>query len=216
MDIYKFKGLIFDLDGTLIDSANVWHDIDVHFLKKRGIDIPEDYAKMVSTMNFKDAAEYTKQRFSLDDTADQLIEEWFSMALYEYAHNIKAKPHAREFLLRMKEAGIKLALATASSRQLYEAVLKNNCIYEYFDYFASTDQVERGKGFPDVYELAARGLGLYSGECAVFEDIIEGIEGAKAGGFTAIAVINGCFIEDEEKMKSLADLYISDYKELLV
>ena len=215
MDITAFRGAIFDLDGTLIDSAHVWTDIDIRFLSRRGIAIPDDYARTVSTMNFYDAAVYTRDRFSLYDTPEEMIDEWFSYALDEYSHNIKARPHAGEFLRRLKAAGMKLALATASDRRLYTAVLDSNGLYGYFDCFASTDEVKRGKGFPDVFLLAAERLGLSAGECIVFEDIIEGIRGAKAGGFAAAACINGVFPGDEKALRSESDISFEDYSELM-
>ena len=215
MKLDRFGCMIFDLDGTLIDSADVWKNIDIKFLKKRGIEIPDDYAKSVSVMNFSDAAEYTKKRFSLDESPDELINEWFEMAVYEYSHNIKAKPHAAEFLGRIKQLGIKTALATASNKALYTAVLKNNGLLGFIDAFASTEEVRRGKGFPDVYLFAAEKLGSMPHECLVFEDIIEGIRGAKAGGFAAAAVVNGIFPEDDALMRREADLSFSDYSELI-
>lgn len=214
MDIYSFKGAIFDLDGTLIDSAHIWNEIDERFLGKRGIPVPEDYAKTVSAMNFYDAAVYTRNRFGLTETPEDMVREWHEAALYEYAHNIKAKPHAAELLQSLKGAGIKLALATASHKVLYSAVLKNNGIYDCFDVFASTDEVKRGKGFPDIYELAARRMELMPWDCVVFEDIIEGVQAAKAGGFAAVAFLNGCFPADDERMRIEADLCITDYSEI--
>ena len=215
IDIKAFKGLIFDLDGTLIDSASVWHDIDVKILEKRGILIPDDYAKMVSVMNFQDAAEYTKKRFDLRESPDEMISEWFDMALFEYSHNIRTKPHAVEFLRESRNRGARIALATASHKELYTAVLKNNGILDCFDQFSSTDEVLRGKGYPDVYEHAAAGIGLSPNECVVFEDIIEGIRGAKAGGFSTVAFLNGAFPGDDELMRNEADLCITDYIELM-
>ena len=214
MNVYSFKGMIFDLDGTLIDSADVWRDIDIKFLKKRGIDIPDDYAKNVSAMNFRDAAEYTIRRFGFKESPEDLIEEWSQLALYEYTYNIKAKPHAAEFLRSVRARGIRTALATASNEALYTAVLKSNGLYDYIELFVSTEQVERGKGFPDVYELAAERLGLKAEECIVFEDIIEAIHGAKAGDFATAAVLNGHFPADDELMRREADICFTDYTEI--
>lgn len=215
MDITAFKGAIFDLDGTLIDSAHVWSDIDIKFLARRGIAIPPDYAKTVSTMNFNDAAVYTNRRFSLNERPEDMIAEWFSYALEEYTYNIKPRPHAAEYVHMLRERGVRLALATASDERLYTAVLKANGMFDCFEVFASTNEVSRGKGFPDVYELAAERLGLTAGECIVFEDIIEGIRGAKAGGFAAAACINGIFPQDEPAMRSESDIAFTEYRELM-
>lgn len=216
MDFSKFKGIIFDLDGTLINSSQVWSDIDRRFLAKRGFAVPNDYFKAVSTMNFTSAAEYTITRFDLKETIEEIAKEWYDMAFEEYAHNIFLKGGAYNFLSQLRAKDVKIALATASSKELYEAVLRNNGVYDLFDFFASTNDVKRGKGFPDVYEYACKGLGLKPLECAVFEDIIEGLQGAKAGGFTAVACLDPHYIADWEQMKQMADFYFSDYSTLKV
>lgn len=215
MDLTKFKGIIFDLDGTLIKSSHVWSDIDKKFMKKRGLEVPDDYFKKISAMNFEQGALYTIERFGLDEKPEDIMREWLDMAQQEYAHNVFLKENADRFLAYIKEKGIKIALATASSEPLYTSVLKNNGVYDMFDFFASTEQVKRGKGFPDVYEFACKGLSLLPQYCAVFEDIIEGIRGAKAGGFTAVACLDEHYIADWEDMKKEADFYFSSYSELM-
>lgn len=215
MNFKDFKGMIFDLDGTLVKSSHVWSDIDKKFLGKRGIPVPKDYYKQISAMNFEQAARFTNEHFGLNESIEDIQKEWFDMAIYEYSNCVDQVEGADEFLRYIKENGVKIALATASNRSLYEPVLKRNGIYDYFDFFASTEQVKRGKGFPDVYEFAAKGLGLKPCECAVFEDILEGVRGAKAGNFTAVACLNAHYIDDFEKIKSEADLCFETYLELL-
>lgn len=212
----QFKGVIFDLDGTLIDSGHVWRNIDIKFLSKRGYEATNEYFKAVSTMNFNQAAVYTNNFFKLNEKIEDIVQEWYEMALDEYSHNIKIKDSVDVFLKKLKNKGVKIALATASSAMLYEAVLKNNNIYKYFDFFASTEQVKRGKGFPDVYEFACDGLGLQPNDCVVLEDIIEGVRGAKLGGFTAVACLDRHYASDWEKMKHEADFYFDDYKSLKI
>ena len=106
---------------------------------------------------------------------------------------------------KLKEQGRKIALATASTEELYKPVLKRNGILDQFDCFVSTEQVKRGKGFPDVYELAAEKLGLEVKACVVYEDIVEGIKGAKAGGFFAVACLNDHYSHDWDEMREIAD-----------
>ena len=89
MDIKDFKGHIFDLDGTLTRSNHVWSKIDEEFLGKRGIKVPEDYFKQVSAMNFEQAAVYTNDRFSLGENIQDIMKEWFDMAVYEYTNVIE-------------------------------------------------------------------------------------------------------------------------------
>lgn len=215
MDIKNFKGAIFDLDGTLIESNYVWSKIDAQFLGKRGIAVPADYFKKVSVMNFEAAADYTNRTFGLGESISDIIQEWFDMAIYEYSNVIRLVGSADKFLCRLKENGVKIALATASSAALYEPVLKHNGIYGYFDFFASTEQVKRGKGFPDVYEFACENLGLTPADCIVFEDIIEGIRGAKLGGFFSAACLNEHYKADWDKLREEADISFHTYDELM-
>ena len=210
MDIKDFKGHIFDLDGTLTKSNHVWAKIDEDFLGKRGIEVPEDYFKQVSAMNFEQAAVYTNDRFSLGENIQDIMKEWFDMAVYEYTNVIGLCGNAGEYVRRLKDQGRKIALATASTEELYRPVLKRNGILDCFDCFVSTEQVKRGKGFPDVYELAAEKLGLAARDCVVYEDIVEGIKGAKAGGFFAVACLNDHYSHDWDEMRDIADEIVED------
>lgn len=212
MDIKDFKGHIFDLDGTLTKSNHVWSKIDEEFLGKRGIKVPEDYFKQVSAMNFEQAAVYTNDRFSLGENIQDIMKEWFDMAVYEYTNVIELCGNAGEYVRKLKEQGRKIALATASTEELYKPVLKRNGILECFDCFVSTEQVKRGKGFPDVYELAAEKLGLDAKACVVYEDIVEGIKGAKAGVFFAVACLNDHYSHDWDEMREIADEIVEDGK----
>lgn len=212
MDIKDFKGHIFDLDGTLTRSNHVWSKIDEEFLGKRGIKVPEDYFKQVSAMNFEQAAVYTNDRFSLGENIQDIMNEWFDMAVYEYTNVIELCGNAGEYVRKLKEQGRKIALATASTEELYKPVLKRNGILECFDCFVSTEQVKRGKGFPDVYELAAETLGLDAKACVVYEDIVEGIKGAKAGGFFAVACLNDHYSHDWDEMREIADEIVENGK----
>ena len=215
MDISNFKGVIFDLDGTLIESGDVWTQIDIDFLGKRGFAVPENYGKAVSAMDFRQAAIYTKQLFSLPETIEEIAAEWRDMAIWHYTNDIEPVKGAPEFVRKLHSKGVKLALATASSRELYEPVLKRCGIYDCFDFFATTEQVERGKGFPDIYLLAAELLGLKPGECAVFEDIPEGVGAAKQGGFRVYARLDPKRRADHVVLRQSADSCFDTYIDIM-
>ncbi len=203
-----FDAAVFDLDGTLLDSLGMWDSLDAVFLKKRGLGAPADYSAAVNAMSFQEAAEYTVRRFGLADTPDSLMREWDALAAEAYENSIPLKPGAKEFLLSLRAAGKKLGVATALSPRLYGPALRRNGVYGLFDAFAHLGEVKRGKGFPDIYLLAAKRLGAPPEQCAVFEDVLPGVLGAKAAGMKAIGVYDPSSKEDEEKMRAAADGYL--------
>ncbi|MBQ8966703.1 HAD family phosphatase [Ruminococcus sp.] len=215
MRVTDFKAAIFDLDGTLIRSNGVWSEIDRKFMGKRGLEVPADYYKAVSTKNFRTAAVYTKELFDLPDSVEDIMQEWQDMAVYEYTYLIGEVEGAGDYLRYLHGKGLKLGLATANSAALYAPVLKRLGVYELFDTFVTTEQVERGKGFPDVYELACENLGAAPENSIVFEDIIEGIRGAKLGGFKAAACLNEHYSADKEALIAESDMHFESYRELM-
>lgn len=211
----KFQCAIFDLDGTLLNSTGVWAQIDIDFLGNRGIDIPKDFLETIKIHNFKSGSEYVVKRFNLNEKPEDVAKEWYDMAAAAYANHIDLKLNAAEFLHALKSKGIKLAVATSSDRSLYEPCLKRNGIYDLFDNFTQTDEVERGKGFPDVYYRAAEKCNVNSKRCVVFEDIFRAVEAAVEGGFYTVAVADKSSEEDEEKIRSCCNVFIEDYRQLM-
>ena len=180
-----FNAAIFDLDGTILDSMDVWEHIDIQFLKKRNLPVPENYVTEICARSFEEAAQYTIDLFGLQETVEGIIEEWNNMAVEEYSNHVGLLPHALDYLLRLKEHGIKLAVATGLPEKLYIPCLKNNSILELFDALCSTDEVQRGKEYSDVFELAAKKLGVAPEHCIVFDDVLPAIKSAKAASMLA-------------------------------
>ena len=210
-----FDAAIFDLDGTLIDSMGMWEQLDADFLARRGLAVPEGYTEAVSSMNFPEAAAYTVRRLGLPESPEEIVREWNSMVAEEYAHGIGLKPHAREYLEFLRDRGIRLGVATALPPELYGPVLKNNGVFPLFAAFADVSEVARGKGFPDVYLLAAERLGVPPCRCAVFEDVLPGVRGAKAAGMTVFGVRDRSSARDEAAIRETADGFLRDFAELL-
>lgn len=208
----NIKAAIFDLDGTLVDSMWVWDKIDIDYLRIKGFDVPSDLRAAIEHLSFDETARYFKQRFNLMDSVDEIKDTWNNMAYHEYAYNVTLKPYASELLSMLKASGIKLALATSNNNLLLEAVLKNHNIYHLFDVIVRTDEVEKGKNFPDVYLLAAERLQVKPQSCIVFEDILPAMFGAKLAGMRVVGVYDEFSACQSDEIKSTCDHYITTFE----
>lgn len=210
----NIKAAIFDMDGTLVDSMWIWKKIDIDYLKAKGFDFPEDLRENIEHLSFEEVARYFKDRFKLNESIEEIMNTWNNMAFKEYRDNVPLKPGVKEYLSFLKLSGVKIGLATSNCQLLLETVLKRNDIYDYFDSITTTNEVSRGKDFPDVYLLAARKLGVSPSECIVFEDILPAVKGAKSAGMTVVGVHDAYSEDTLEDIKKTADYYIYKYSEL--
>ncbi len=209
------KGIIFDLDGTLLDSLGIWQRVDEQFFAARQIELPPDYSDAIGHLSIRATAEYTIERFSLKDSAEEIMAEWQTMSLYAYANDVELKPYAKEFLLKLKRQDVRLAVATGGESEKFTPALKRCGIYDLFENFTTLGEVSRGKDCPDIYLCASEKLGLKPEECTVFEDLYDAISGAKAGGFCTVGVYDKHSEKMQDKIKETADYYIRSYSEML-
>ena len=209
------QGVIFDFDGTLADSMDMWHQIDIEYTAAHGIDMPEDLQQQVAGMCFREVAEYFKAAFGISDTPDEIMAEWHEMAFQKYANQILLKPGAREYLDKLKKEGFLLGIATSNSRDLLNASLQLHGLKDFFDGICTGDDVTKGKPDPELYLTAARMMGADPSACLVFEEIPLGIQAGKNAGMRVCAVEDGTSSHLWEEKKSMSDYAIHSFKELL-
>lgn len=213
--IHNKKAFLFDLDGTLVDSMWIWESIDVEYLDRFGLELPEDLHSCIEGMSFSETAQYFKERFSIPDTLEKMKSDWNRMAWEKYTQEVPLKSGIREFLRYHRARGVKMAVATSNSRELAEAVIAVHGLTDTFDVIVTGCDVAHGKPFPDVYLEAAVRLGVDPSECLVFEDVVAGIQAGRSAGMEVAAVEDAYSLYQERQKKELADLYITDYQELL-
>ena len=210
-----FQAVIFDLDGTLIDSMGLWRKVDRDFLHKRGIAVPKDlFDHLPQGNSFIQTAQYFKDRFGLPDSADSIMLEWTDMVGWHYANDVKLKPGAKRLVEKLDHVKIPIGLGTSNSRDLAEKVLAQNGIWDYFRSVVTGDMHLLGKPFPDIYLRSADNLGLPPQNCVVIEDTLTGIQAAKAAGMRAIAIYDADSLDLHPQIRALADAFVQTHTEL--
>lgn len=209
------KAVIFDLDGTLIDSMWMWESIDIEYLGRFGIPYEKDIQEQIEGMSFSETAIYFKERFHIPDTLEQMKNDWDQLAYEKYKNEVPLKKGALEFLNYLKQNGIKMGIATSNSKTLVKVVLEKHQIASYFDSVHTACEVEKGKPAPDIYLLVAKELGVKPVDCLVFEDVPQGIMAGKNAGMTTCAVEDLFSAEQRNVKKDIADYYIESYEEIL-
>ena len=178
IDLNDFEAVIFDLDGSLVDSMWMWKAIDIEYLKGFGIEAPKDLQKEIGGRSFVETAIYFKERFSLPDTIEKIGDDWNRMAFDKYTNEVPLKDGAFDFLSLCEDMGIKLGIASSNSTELIEQVLSSHGIRDKFKSIKSGTEVHKGKPAPDIYLTVAKELGVDPSKCLVFEDLVDGIKAA--------------------------------------
>ncbi len=206
--------VIFDLDGTLIDSMGYWLSVDQEYLSRRNIKRPSDLILDHKSGNsFLEMAEYFKKRFSLPDTTEEITNEWIEIVGAHYQTDIKTKPGAQELLDYLKSNYFKIGLGTSNSIELAKTVLKANSILDYFQTIVTGCRKIKGKPYPDIFLQAAKNIGSEPDSCIVIEDTLVGVKAAKNAGMLAIAIEDKYATEDREEIKQFSDFYALDFYE---
>lgn len=213
--ISNVKAVIFDLDGTLVDSMWMWKQIDIEYLSRYGIELPDDLQSCIEGMSFSETAEYFKSRFQLEDSLDKIKADWNQMAWDKYANHVPLKAGVADFLEMLRENEIKMGIATSNSRELVDLVTKKNQIHSYFQSIRTSCEVNKGKPSPDIYLLVADDLGVDPKECLVFEDVVQGIMAGKNADMRVCAVKDSYSEYQDEEKREISDYYINSYVELL-
>ncbi|MCI8416161.1 MAG: HAD family phosphatase [Lachnospiraceae bacterium] len=207
--------VLFDLDGTLVDSMWMWKEIDLEYLGGLNLPVPEELSHQIEGMSFSETAIYFKETFHLTESLEEIKAMWISMAMEKYSHQVRFKPGAQSFLRELKKRGIKTGICTSNGRELLHAVMDSLDIAPYMDCVMTACEVPAGKPAPDIYLAVAKKLGADPSQCLVFEDVPRGIEAGLSAGMTVCAVEDAYSLDQREVIRSLAHYYIQSYDQVL-
>ena len=212
---YDIEAVIFDMDGTLIDSTGLWHEIDKKFFARRNMELPKDYAQKIVHLGLKQAAIFTKKEYGIEETPEEIIQEWRQMAIDFYVNEVQLKDGALELLKLFKDKGLKLAIATANDAELYMPCVNRLKIASYFDFIDDVNVSQKGKEDGKIYFDLVDKMESKPENTLVLEDMPTCLKTVHGIGFPTIAVFDKASEKYEEEKRSNSDLFINNFNELI-
>ncbi len=210
------KYIIFDLDGTLIDSMPVWRGTGSGFLNNHNFPVPENLMEVVKTQTIWQTAEWFRTELGVPMEAEDIVHEIVESVVEAYRHTIPLKDGAMEYLEKMKQEGVEMCILTASEADYILPALDRLDIRKYFSHVLTCTELGEYKNDGKAYLKTMELMGGTLEETVVFEDAYYAVKGAKSVGFPVYAVLDEVVREDDiDKIKETADHYFHSYKELL-
>ena len=208
----QIKAVIFDLDGTILDSMPYWQGLAGKYLRGMGIEPDGNLDESLKTFTFKQSAEYFRKHFGVDIPSDKMVDDMNKLIGDHYKYDIPLKRGARELFDRLRARGIKMCVATAAEKTHAMIALSRLGVLDYFSAVLVCSELDCNKTEPTVYRAALSHLGTKREETAVVEDTLYALMTAKNDGFYTVAVYDASE-RDQRSMMAEADAYISELSE---
>lgn len=186
------RAVVFDLDGVIIDSEEVWEEVRRGYVAEYGKQFLPDTQDRMMGMSTQEWSRHLAEEVGVPRTPDEVAADVLGRMAVRYRTDLPVIPGAVEAVRRLGER-FTLGLASSSARILIDQVLDTAGLTGAFAVTLSTEEVPRGKPAPDVYLTAADKLGLPPAECAAVEDSSNGLRSAGAAGMAVVAVPHGVY-----------------------
>lgn len=203
------KGVIFDLDGTIIDTMPIWDNLAYNFLKENNIDVDRSINEVFYTMSSNESCDYIKETYLPNLSSDEIKKELQKMIFKEYV-NAPLKEGVLDFIKFLSNKGIKMCIATAGDSTLATQCLKNQNIYDYFDFLITCDDVGFSKEHSKIFDVATDRLKLKKKDVIIFEDSDHCIETVTNAGYKAVMIY-----DSYAKNRCKFDCKIKSFNEIL-
>lgn len=213
MRFSPIKAVIFDFDGTLVDSMPLWKEIDTLFLAKNGHEVPDGLQKEIAGMSFSETADYFRTRFNIRQTAEEIKCEWGLLSRRMYGDKVRFKDCAVKLIDTLRAHDIKCAVGSSNEKELITEYLENRGLLDRFSTVMTGCEAGRGKPFPDLFLQIARRLGTRPSEMMVVDDILEGVVAGKRAGMKTVAVHENGYAR-RKVLEKEADKYIMSLCEI--
>ncbi|WP_301957366.1 HAD family hydrolase [Ruminococcus sp.] len=214
MEHNTLQGVIFDLDGTLLDSTGMWRQVDGRLMAHYGKEVPPDLSETVQRMSIEEFSQFFVEEFDLPVTPEQIAQQVADMVAEEYREKLQLKPHVPEILDWLDQQDIPYGVATATYGELAEAALRRLHVWERLRFLLTEQDAGAPKTQPRIFQLAAQELHLGRRQIAVVEDSLHALEGAKNGGFFTIGIADPENAPVWKEICATATVHIHDILEM--
>ena len=206
------EAVVFDLDGVILETEEVWDEVREELARERGGRYDERAQRAMMGMSSREWSRFMHDELGVPDAPEEISAEVVRRMIARYRERLPLIPGAREAVERLASRW-PLAVASSSNRELIDAALELSGLAPFFRVTVSSEEVARGKPAPDVYLEAARQLEVEARRCAAVEDSHNGIRSARAAGMRVIAIPNPSFPPDAEALEH-ADVVLGSIEEL--
>lgn len=210
------KGVIFDLDGVILDSMDIWEHLGERYLDESGIKAEPKLSVILEQMTTWQSAEYLIKNYDLERSAEEIVKGFHRLLQIFYEKEVQLKPGVKRCLNMLSDNGIPYLIATSNDRILVERALKRLNIYEGFQKILTCSELNTDKTKPDIFMEAAGYLSVEPDEAAVFEDSYYAMETASKAGFHVFGVYDRCNKKWEKKSRQLAEQFFEDFTKFTI
>ena len=206
------RGVIFDVDGVLLNSMPVWENLGEIYLEHLGIEAEKGLGETLFAMSLEEGADYLIENYGLKQTPGEIIAGLNREVQDFYGRKVPLKEGVRGYLQEFRDRKIPMAIATSGDRANAEAALKRLKVLSYFRAVFTCSEIGSSKSHPDIYYAAALQLDTDPSDTWVFEDALHAIRTAKKAGFRTAGVYDRASGRDLAQIRDTADIYLPEFK----
>ena len=207
------RGVIFDVDGVLLNSMPVWENLGELYLNRLGVEAEQGLGDILFTMSLEEGADYLISRYHLDKTPEEIIKGLNREVQDFYENRVPLKEGVRQYLQEFRERQIPMVITTSGDRKNAEAALKRLKVFSYFQGIFTCSEIGSSKSQPDIYYAAALQIDTEPSETWVFEDALHALQTAKRAGFRTVGVYDKASDRDLAHIWNTADIYLPEFKD---
>lgn len=215
INLNEKNGIIFDMDGTLLESMHIWETVGIRYLATKGVNGQTNLWEYLKPLTTVGVAKYFQENYGIKDSVEQIVDAVNSIVYEDYEKNVGPKKGVIEFLDYLLENNVKMSVATATDKKCVMAALTNLDMLKYFVGVYCCNDYNTNKSVSKIYDVAAEAMNVEKENVIIFEDAVHAIETAYKAGYKICAVNDIYAKKDEEKIKQLSNWYINDFTEIL-